>query len=56
MHFVKMQLGSLNQQMRLSLSSHQYMTGVYENTCVQMSNSDICNIKSKYEYAKSTTG
>jgi hypothetical protein len=34
MHYVKMQLGSLNQTMHLSLSSDQYMTGVYEDSCI----------------------
>jgi len=55
MHYVKMQLGSEKQQMHLSLSSDQFMTGVYENTCIQMSNGDACNIPDPYRYADSTS-
>lgn len=31
------------------------MIGVYENTCVQMSNGGECNTPNPYDYSKSTT-
>lgn len=41
--------------MHMSLSSNQYMTGLYENTCVQMSNGGECNIPNAYDFAESKT-
>jgi len=39
--------------MHLSLSSDQYMVGVYENTCV--AKGATCEIPSLYDWSNSTT-
>lgn len=39
----------------MSLSSNQFMTGVYENPCVQMSNGGPCNTPNPYDFNDSTT-
>jgi len=41
------------EEMHLSLSSDQYMVGVYENTCV--ANGDQCDVPSLYDWSNSKT-
>jgi len=48
-----MQLGSNFEQMHLSLSSDQSMTGVFENTCLAAG--DQCHVPVMYDWKKSTT-
>ena len=53
LHYVEMNLGSNNVKMSMSISSDQFMTGVFETTCVM--DGATCQVPTLWDYSASTT-